>query len=213
VRHILRNRTYAGAIEALKTESVEPKVRKKATYGKSGRRLRPESERIFLEGLVERPIVTEEEYLWMQQRLKENQQLALKNTRLRAYLLKGMVWCAACQATYNGVTVTRRGMPYSWYICSARSKPKNRSEGCRSRSLKVDVLGEAVFGMVAQSLHSPEGFGGEMQCRREITAESEASLVRELESLDRQRWEEQEAEARAFPLACRGQVSEGVFSQ
>ncbi len=31
VRHILKNRTYAGVIEALKTESVEPKERKGST--------------------------------------------------------------------------------------------------------------------------------------------------------------------------------------
>ena len=54
VRHILKNRTYAGVIEALKTESVEPKVRKGSTYGKSSRPLRPENERIHLEGLVEK---------------------------------------------------------------------------------------------------------------------------------------------------------------
>ena len=36
VRHILKSRTYSGVLEALKTESVEPKIRKAATYGKSG---------------------------------------------------------------------------------------------------------------------------------------------------------------------------------
>ena len=96
VRHILKNRTYAGVIEALKTESVEPKERKGSTYGKSSRRLRPENDRIPLEGLVERPVVTEEEFAWMQRRLKENQEPAQKNTKLRTYLLKGLVGCAAC---------------------------------------------------------------------------------------------------------------------
>ena len=90
VRHTLKKRTYAGVLEALKTEAVEPKVRRAATYGKSGRRSRPEEECIHLEGLVEQPMVTVEEFDSMQLRMKENQQLAQKNTRLRSYLLKGM---------------------------------------------------------------------------------------------------------------------------
>jgi site-specific DNA recombinase len=96
VRHILRNHTYAGLIEALKTEAVEPKMRKGVTYGKSGRRLRSQNERILLEGLVECPIVTEAKFQWMQQRMLENQRNAQKNTRLRMYLLKGMVHCSSC---------------------------------------------------------------------------------------------------------------------
>ena len=213
VRHILKNRTYAGVIEALKTEAVEPRVRKGATYGKSGRRLRPENERIRLEGLVERPIVTEGEFEWMQQRLKQNQQLAEKNNRLRSYILKGMVRCAACGASYNGVTVRRRGKAYSYYVCSARWKRRPRGEPCQSRSFGVDALGGAVFGMVVDFLHGPEGFENEIQRRRGITAESEASLVRELASLERQQREEQDAEARAFRLASREKVSEEVFTQ
>ena len=213
VRHILRNRTYAGVIDALKTEAVEPRVRKGATYGKSGRRLRAEDERIRLEGLVVQPVITEDEFEWMQRHIKENQQLARKNTRLRPYLLKGMIHCAACRVRYNGVTVRRRGKAYSYYICGARWKGGAQGDRCRSRSMVVDALEEAVFGMVVDFLDSPEGFGGEMQRRRAITADSEASLVRELEDLHRQQKEEREAEARAFRLAARAKVSEDVFNQ
>ena len=213
VRHILKNRTYAGVIEALKTESVEPKVRRGSTYGKSGRRMRPENERIRLEGLVERPIVTEEEFEWMQRRLRENQELAQKNTRLRSYLLKGMVRCAACGRVYVGMTLKRRGKAYSYYVCSARSKRSPDGERCQSRTFGVDALEGAVFNMVADFLHGPEGFGNEIQRRRGINAESEASLVRELESVDRKQQEKHDAEARAFRLASRDKVSEGVFVQ
>ena len=213
VRHILKNRTYAGVIEALKTEAVEPKERRGATYGKSGRRLRPESERVRLEGLVESPIVTEEEFEWMQQRLRENQRLARKNTKLRSYVLKGMVLCAACGSRYSGVTLQRRGKTYSYYICNARWRRRPHGERCRSRTLKVDALEGTVLDMVVEFLNGPEGFGNELQRRRGVTAESEASLVRELESLGRQRQEEHDAEARAFRLASREQMSEGVFAQ
>ena len=213
VRHILKSRVYAGVIEALKTESVEPKLRKAATYGKSSRRSRPEEERIRLEGLVEHPIVTEAEFNWMQQRLKENKQLAMKNTTLRSYGLKGMIWCSACGKSYVGVTVKRRLKEYSYYVCGARWKRPKVKERCQSHSMGADAIEMSVYGMVVAFLRSPDGVESEMRRRHEISAESEASLIKELASLERQRLEEQEAEARAFRLASRGTVSDEVFNQ
>ena len=213
VRHILKNRTYAGVIEALKTEAVEPKVRRGITYGKSGRRARPESERILLEGLVDRPIVTDEEFESMNQLLKENQRLALKNTKLRTYGLKGMIRCEDCGKAYVGVTLKRRGKEYGYYVCSARWKRPAGGERCRSRSLGVDSTERAVFGMVVDFLNGPVGFESELQRRKGISKESEASLIRELDSLERQHKEEQDAEARAFRLASRGTVSEEILNQ
>jgi hypothetical protein len=213
VRSILKNRVYAGVIEALKTECVEPKTRKKATYGKSGRRVRPESERIRLEGLVAQPVVNEAEYEWMQARLVENQKWADRNNKLRVYLLKQRINCAACGALYHSVTVNRRSRPYSYYSCANRAKKNGHGEKCFARNFKVDDMDAAVFNMVVEFLHSPEGFGSELQRRRGITAESEVSLIRELESVGKQEKEEQEAEARAFRLASRQKVSEAVFAQ
>jgi hypothetical protein len=78
--------------------------------------------------------------------------------------------------------------------------------------LGAAVHEEAVFAAVVNFLRSPEGFETELQ-RRGITAETEGSLRRELESLQRQQKEEQDAEARAFRLAARNRVSEKIFSQ
>ena len=213
VRQILKNRTYAGVIEALKTEAVEPKVRRGLTYGKSGRRTRPESERILLEGLVERPVVTHEEFESMNSVLKDNQRLALKNTKLRTYELKGMMRCEDCGRAYVGVTVKRRGKEYGYYVCGARWKRPARGERCKSRSFGVASIEKAVFDMVVDFLNGPVGFESELQRRRGISKESEVSLVRELESLVRQDKEETDAEARAFRLASRGTVSEATFNQ
>jgi hypothetical protein len=74
-------------------------------------------------------------------------------------------------------------------------------------------LEEAVFSAVVDFLHSPQGFESEVQRRKGITAETTESLHREFESLKRQLEEEQAAEARAFRLAARTQVSEAVFNQ
>ena len=213
VRHILKNRTYAGVIEALKTEAVEPKIRKAATYGKSSRRSRPEEERIPLTGRVEHPIVTEDEYRWMQERLLENKRLSEKNTRLRTYLLKGMVRCASCGGRYHGVTLKRRDKAYSYYICGNRRGQGPSGLKCMSSSLVAEVHENAVFAAVVSFLQSPEGFESEMHRRTGITDETLASLRRELETLQQQQQAEQDAEARAFRLAARSYVSESVFNQ
>ena len=185
--------------------------RKAATYGKFSRRFRPDEDRIRLEGLVERPVVTKEEFEWMQQRLMDNKQLAQKNTKLRSYRLKGMIRCAACGKAYVGVTLKRNGKEYSYYVCGARWERPPRGERCRSHSLSVDTIEAAAVRIVVGFLHGPEGFEAEMQRRRGISAESEVSLTREIESLGRQHQEEQETEARAFRL--RGTVSEQAFNQ
>ena len=70
VRNILRNRSYSGVVEALKTEAVEPRRRAGNTYGKTAKRPRPAHERILLKGLVEQPVISEAEYEWMQERLR-----------------------------------------------------------------------------------------------------------------------------------------------
>ena len=114
---------------------------------------------------------------------------------------------------FFSITVRRRGKAYSYYVCSARWKGRYLGDRCQSRSLVVDALEEEVFGMVADFLYSPEGFGNEMQLRRAITAESQAGLIRQLDDLRRQDKEEREAEARAFRPTAHEKVSEEVFSQ
>ena len=66
IRSILKNSTYTGVIEAFKTEAVTPKKRLRRTYGKNSSRIRPASERILLRGLVTQPVLTEEEFQWVQ---------------------------------------------------------------------------------------------------------------------------------------------------
>jgi len=208
LRNMLKNRTYSGVIEALKQESVEPHHRRKATYGKTSRRSRPEQERVLLRDFVERPLVTEEEFAWMQLRLKENQLYAKRNTSLREYVLKGLVRCSACGRTYIGVT--RNGNSY--YYCGAKWKPVNR-EACQSRGIRATEVEDGAFQTVAHFLRGPQGFENEIRRRYGVTQESEASLRRQISNLESEGKKEQEAESRAFRLAAHANVSEEVFQQ
>ena len=213
VRHILRNRSYAGVVEALKTEAVEPKRRVGNTYGKTAKRSRPRDERIRLEGLIERPIVSEKEFEWMQKRLHENQQFAAKNTRLRTYLLSGMITCAECGRAYVGTSRRSGERMYSYYVCGRHWKPGPSGDRCDSRSLNAGVTEDAAFRMVSEFLKGGEGFGAEMRRRQGGSQESEASLRRELVHLDIQDRKEKDAEAKAYNLAAHSDVSEDAFNE
>ncbi len=208
LRNMLKNRAYSGVIEALKQESIEPCQRRKATYGKTSRRPRPEDERVLLYGLVERPIVTKEEFAWVQQRLKDNQLFAKRNTRLREYLLKGLIRCSACGRTYVGVS--RNG--HSYYYCGAKWKPVNR-EACQSCGLRATEVEEGAFQTVTDFLRGPQGFENEIRRRYGLTEESEASIRRQITDLGDDDKKEQEAESRAFRLAAHTRISEEVFQQ
>ena len=132
---ILSNRAYAGTVEALKTEAVEPRRRSKTTYGKTSSRLRPTEERIKLEGLVSRPVVTEDEFQWVQERRRFNQRFASKNTRNRDYLLKGIIKCVLCGRVYTGVC--RKNLAY--FYCRGRAKTDWGAEKCPAGKLNARV--------------------------------------------------------------------------
>jgi len=206
---MLRNRTYAGVVEALKKECVAPKHRSKDTYGKSSSRLRPPEERIPLNGLVVQPVVTEAEFAWVQQRLAFNQQFASKNTRLRTYLLRGLIRCALCGRSYCGKTVG----PNSYYYCGGQSHADWGAVKCPAQKFHASRIEAAAFGMVTEFLRGPEGFLSEMRRRKGLQEHSEKSIHRELDDLQRQERASREAEAKAFRLAASTNVSEDVFQQ
>ncbi len=206
---ILRNRVYAGVVEALKMEVVTPKQRRGNTYGKSSRRYRRDTEPIRLEGLVEQPVITEGEFDWVRQRLRDNQRFAAKNTRLREYLLRGCIRCARCHRTYIGVTTKGR----SYYYCGGRWSIPWGADRCTAESFPADKIEGDVYKMVVDFLRGPDGFLKEISRRQGLTEQSLESLKREIADLDRQDREVRETEARAFRLAALGKVSEEIYGQ
>ncbi|MEE8158150.1 MAG: recombinase family protein, partial [Dehalococcoidia bacterium] len=209
VGSILTNLVYAGVVEALKTEAVAPRARRKATYGNSSSRRRPQEERVRLEGLVAAPIVTEEEFQWALERRRHNQRYAAKNTKMREYLLKGRIRCARCARVYTGVT---RG-DHAYYYCRGRAKVDWGAQKCSAEKLKAQEVEQAVYETVVHVLESPEVYLGEVERRWESREQTINSLRRAVADLDRQAREEREAEAQAIRLASRFEVSDDAFQQ
>ena len=118
------------------------------------------------------PIVTEAEFDLVQRFLLENQRFAPKNTRLRQYVLKGLIRCAGCGRIYTDVTRGNR----SYYYCRGRVKADWGAERCTASKLNAPQVEKSVYEMVVRFLRSPEGFLAEMRRRQGFQEESAASL-------------------------------------
>jgi len=206
---ILANRTYAGVVEALKTQAVAPKKRREGSYGNSSTQPRPAEQRVRLEGLVLQPVVSEKDFEWVQERRRHNQRFAAKNTRLRDYLLKGRIRCGMCGRIYSGVTRDSR----SYYYCRGRTKQDWGADRCTAASFPAELLDRAVYDTVAGILQAPEVYLGEIQQQRELKEQTLKSLQAQLADLEVREREEQASETRAFRLAARIEISKDVFQQ
>ena len=215
IRAMLHNRTYAGVIEALKTESIEPRHRGSTGYGRTSRRVRPPEERILLRGLVAQPIITEAQFELVQHNLQDNQKMAPRNTKRRKYLLQGLVRCGMCGRTYGGVVHrTHRGVgQYAYHYCRGRWAKPWEGEKCFARTFRAQDLEDGVYDLLSDFIKGPEGFMAEISRRRGLLEVSAESMSKELAELERQQRLEQDAETKAFRMYTRGRVSEDVYQQ
>jgi hypothetical protein len=171
---------------------MTPVKRLTDTYGKSSQRLRPGTEGTGWEAksanwvwlkdvVVERPIVTWEEFLMVQGRLDRNKALALANARSKhLYLLCGMVMCQLCGATYMGKTYQKK---YVYYMCGRCRKRVKGAPRCTNRTIPGKELEEKVWQEVSTFLSSPETVMAELHRRASTLSESGEMLAKEVSNL------------------------------
>lgn len=186
LRAILTNPIYAGRIGTLRYEKVEPKHRRKNTFGKTSFRVKPIDEWHFLEGLVECPIVTWEQYLAVQERLRLNKQYASRNAH-RDYLLRGIIQCQACYGEgidrhYYGVQRTSQKPAY---VCSA-AWAQTYGKKCRSKAIPCPRIEEAVKAKIRSFLEDPQIYFSEIQARSQITEKTIADIEEAIRDNERQ---------------------------
>ena len=100
-------------------------------------------------------IVSQEQFDVIQRKLKQNQSVALRNTRTGHYLVRALLSCGACHLACQARS-TDKG--YAYYVCSGK-KPlfqSPRQEKCRSRFIPVGHLDELVWGDLCDLLNHPE---------------------------------------------------------
>lgn len=143
VRAILQDPTYTGVAYGNRYRSVPARGRRSPLLpvgaGKSYV-LKPEEEWI---AISVPPIVSQEEFTRVQQKLAHNQQTARRNTQHR-YLLRGQVSCGQCRLT-AAARATPQG--YQYYICRGRTDRRRGSQEqhCTSRYIPAEQLDAVVW--------------------------------------------------------------------
>ncbi len=200
---ILKNPIYAGRVATLKYEKVEPKKRRKEGSGKTSSRLMPEYNWHYLEGLVEKPIITWDQHLAIKERLALNKLYASRNAK-HHYLLRGLIECQLCNRHYFGVQPTSGKAKYycnkHWAI--------SYGEKCPAKSLDKEEIESTVKDKIRDFLTNPEMSLKEIRNRlalQENTQDDIEQIVRKFEKQYRDTIEDERTMAR--------KLSEEAFKQ
>ena len=193
VTTILKNPLYAGRVATLKYERLEPKKRRRNTFGKTCAHLKPESEWHYLEGLVINPIITWEQHLDIIKRLLTNKENASRNAK-HNYLLRGLISCQLCHGTrhYVGVQTTRGK---DKYVCN-KSWAVGYGERCLARPMDKEELEQGVKEKIRAFFAKPEIYLDEMNGRLGMQEQTKTDLEHSIKNLDREYQETIDAECR-----------------
>ena len=99
------------------------------------------------------PVVSEEIFAQVQDKLDVNQQGASRNTR-HEYLLRALISCGTCRLSC-GVRQTAAG--YRYYVCHGRTDPLRVAQGerCTARYIPAGQLDELVWADLCALLTDP----------------------------------------------------------
>ncbi|MFH1140405.1 MAG: recombinase family protein, partial [Chloroflexota bacterium] len=154
VDHILRNQVNKGEFIYHRAERVLPSRRLSTDpyrqNRKTGRRLRPPEEWITIPVT---PIVDAATWERAQEQLRENSRYSGRNNKRHQYLLRGLIRCPRCGATYTGAAKNGRRR----YRCT-REDASLSSTGtrCSPGSFLAEPVEQAVWGVVNDALRQPQ---------------------------------------------------------
>ena len=212
---ILKNPVYAGRYYALRWENTEPKQRKVPhSYGRSSVRKRAgawpwekdgdassgDDGAVLLDGVtVERPVVSWEEFLWVQDRLSKNQQEASRRAKGQ-YILRGMIFCMTCNKRMGGHRAKVRG----YHIYSCPDCQRNRIG---------PKLEERVWSRVTDLLQHPETILSVVTDLEGLQRERVETLNEQFQALAKKEALTQTAEQEAFRVLVRGSVRREIYDR
>jgi hypothetical protein len=187
---ILKDSVNYGEYRALRRESIEPISRRGNTYGKSSSRHQPG---IPLPNIVvEKPIITESQHEWIQERLVQNKRNAKRN--------------------YGGDNLRYYGRDIrhiSWaYRYNHRGKNGNPRAYLPGRKTEAQVEAKA-----REILTSNEVIENELGWREAAIHVSISKMEAELKRLDRKSNENINAESELVNLRIRGKVSDEAYDR
>jgi len=154
VRGILRSPSYTGTAYSGRTRPAPARRRKSALQPiGSGQSVEPTPPEEWIAVSVP-AIVTLETFTAAQIRLDRNVQMARRNNKTHAYLLRGLVSCGQCRLTCAG---RNRGPGYHYYVCQGRTDALRKAQGdrCTARYAPAHALDELVWQDLCRVLSEP----------------------------------------------------------
>jgi site-specific DNA recombinase len=167
---LLRNPAYQGSACFGKTEvcarqRITRPLRQKGGYSRRSSSSKEKERSQWIEIAVP-ALVSEATFALAQERLEQNKQLSLRNTR-EPTLLQGLLVCEQCgYALYRTSTrTTRRQIKY--YRCLGSDRYRHlRGPTCSCRPVRLDYLDALVWQEVLRLLRTPQLIEAELERRR-----------------------------------------------
>ena len=157
VRGILTNPAYTGLAAGSRSRMVPARTRHSPLLPVGrGQSQRPRPPQEWVSVLVP-ALVPAEQFAQVQQRLRTNQQGAMRNTT-QEYLLRSLVSCGVCRLNCQGRQRSQHGGRYRYYVCRGKlgAVASSREERCSARFIPAGQLEELVWADLCTVLQQPE---------------------------------------------------------
>ena len=185
---MLRNPAYQGRAAYGKTQNCPSQKITRPTRQRGGFSRRGSGKAVDKSQWIEIAVpalVSAETFALAQERLAQNRQLSLRNTK-EPSLLQGLLVCRQCgyglyrSSSHKGL---RRRL---YYRCGGADHGKRlRGPACSCRMLRLDYLDDLVWRQIIELLRSPELIRAEME-RRRIESLNSSPVQQRKEQLERE---------------------------
>ena len=173
IQRILTNETYSGRWHYGKVQK-----RKHPQTGKLRAIHQDRSTWIELPAPV---LISPPLFAAVQERRQANKRLKGRQ-RKHTYLLGGMIRCDQCRMAGVGLTRTRKGKEYRYYLCNAHANPKAYVHRCAAAPFRADPIEAAVWEHVWALISEPEKLKEIIETTRQNAREGMRPQLSMLES-------------------------------
>lgn len=182
---MLRNPAYQGRAAYGKTRNYPSQRTHKATRQRGGISRRGSGKEVDKSQWIEMAVpalVSAETFALAQERLAQNRQLSLRNTK-EPSLLQGLLVCQQCGYTLYRSGTGKRCCRRSYYRCGGNDRV--RGPICSCRMIGLEYLDDLVWRQILELLRSPELIRAELE-RRGIESLNSSPVQQRKDQLERE---------------------------
>jgi len=176
INNLLKNEKYCGIY-------VFNKVVGKDARGKRSNQRKPDEELIIIPGGMP-AIVSEEEFMKVQEKMKQNQRKSATYRAIECYLLEGIIFCGECGHAMVGNRrfSGRNKKKYVTYRCGNR----DRTKSCSNKEIRREYIEKYVIEQLHKNIFCDEAIPILVQELTQCIAESDSQSKQDLSVLNKE---------------------------